>query len=145
MVDVLSDPSLYVVTGGEPPALGQLEARYARQVLGRSDDGLETWHNWIVRERATGEAAGFGQATVTSNGSGVCAELAWVIGTPWQGRGIASEAAAALVTAMTEAGATEVVAHIAPGHTASERVAARIGLRRTDVVVDGETRWSSRH
>ena len=145
MVDVLSDPSLYAVTGGEPPTLGQLETRYARQVLGRSDDGIETWHNWIVRERATGEAAGFGQATVTSNGSGVCAELAWVIGTPWQGRGIASEAAAALVTAMTEAGATKVVAHIAPGHTASERVAARIGLRRTDVVVDGETRWSSRH
>lgn len=145
MVGVLSDPSLYAVTGGEPPTLGQLEARYARQVLGRSDDGLETWHNWIVRERATGGAVGFVQATVTPTGSGSRAEIAWVVGTPWQGRGFATEAASALVEAMTDGGAAEVVAHVAPGHTASERVAASIGLRRTHVVVDDETRWSSRH
>lgn len=143
MVDVLSDPSLYVVTGGEPPTVAQLEARYARQVLGRSDDGQETWHNWVARERAGGSAVGFLQATVTASASAVVAELAWVVGTPWQGHGYASEAAAALVPAMTEAGAVEVIAHIAPGHTASERVAARIGLRPTDVVHDGETRWSS--
>ena len=140
---MLSDPALYVVTGGEPPTVAQLEARYDRQVVGRSSDGLETWHNWVVRERATGEAAGFVQATVTSTEAGPRAELAWVVGTPWQGRGIASEAATALVAAMTDAGAAEVVAHIEPGHAASEAVARRIGLHPTAEVVDGEVRWSS--
>ncbi len=82
---MLSDPALYVVTGGEPPTVAQLEARYDRQVVGRSSDGLETWHNWVVRERATGEAAGFVQATVTSTEAGPRAELAWVVGTAWQG------------------------------------------------------------
>ena len=140
---MLSDPVLYAVTGGEPPTLDDLAGRYGSQVLGRSGDGVETWHNWIMRERATGEAVGFAQATVTSAGAGARAELAWVVGTPWQGRGLAGEAATALVVAMTEAGAAEVIAHIEPGHAASEAVARRIGLRPTDVVHDGEVRWSS--
>jgi RimJ/RimL family protein N-acetyltransferase len=143
MVAVLADPSLYVVTGGTPPTVDELTARYNRQVLGRSDDGTETWHNWIVRVRATGDAAGFVQATVVGPADAVVAELAWVIGVPWQGRGIASEAAAALVPAMVDAGAVEVIAHIEPGHTPSEAVAARIGLHRTAVLHDGEVRWSS--
>ncbi len=143
MVTVLADPALYAVTGGVPPTLDELTARYARQVLGGSDDGTETWHNWIVRVRATGAAAGFVQATVVGPADAVVAELAWVIGVPWQGQGIASEAAAALVHAMVDAGATEVIAHIEPGHAPSEAVAARIGLRPTAVVHDGEVRWSS--
>lgn len=143
MVAVLADPSLYIVTGGTPPTLAELTARYTRQVLGSSEDGTETWHNWIVRERDSGEAAGFVQATVVGPADAVVAELAWVIGVPWQGRGIASEAATALAAAMVDAGATEVIAHIEPGHTPSEAVAGRIGLRRTAVVHDGEVRWSS--
>lgn len=140
---MLADASLYAVTGGSPPSLEDLSARYERQVAGRSDDGAETWHNWVVRERATGAATGFVQVTVAQTDDRVVAELAWVIGLPWQGRGIATEAAAALVLAMAAAGAAEVIAHIAPGHTPSEVVAARIGLRPTAVVHDGEVRWSS--
>ncbi len=143
MVGALADPSLYVVTGGTPPTLDELTERYGRQVVGRSDDGSETWHNWVIRDRATGQATGFIQSTVTREGGRVVAELAWVVGVPWQGRGIASEGAEAAMAAVRSDGADEVRAHIAPGHVASESVAARLGLRRTEVVHDGETRWSS--
>jgi RimJ/RimL family protein N-acetyltransferase len=143
MVGALADPSLYVVTGGTPPTFDELTARYGRQVVGQSDDGSETWHNWVIRNRATGEAAGFIQSTVTHEGGRVIAELAWVVGVPWQGRGLATEGAEAAMKAVTDDGADEVRAHIAPGHVASEIVAARLGLRRTEVMHDGETRWSS--
>lgn len=138
MVGVLADPALYVVTGGEPPSLDDLRERYRRQTAGASPDGSETWHNWVMRLRSTGEAVGFVQATVT----GDVAELAWVVGTAYQGQGYAAEAAAAARDAMGPAG--EVRACIAPGHTASERVARRLGLVATEETVEGETVWSSR-
>lgn len=137
MVRVLADPALYVVTGGEPPSLDDLHERYRRQTAGASPDGTETWHNWVLRPRSTGEAVGFVQATVT----GDVAELAWVVGTAYQGQGYAAEAAAAVRDAMTSA---EIRACIAPGHTASERVARRLGLVATEETVDGETVWSTR-
>lgn len=47
------------------------------------------WHNGIVRLRAERAAVGFVQATIT----GDTADVAWLIGVPWQRRGIAIEAA----------------------------------------------------
>jgi RimJ/RimL family protein N-acetyltransferase len=58
-----------------------------------------------------------------------------------QGRGLAVEAAAAMVERLAAAGVTRLVAHVHPDHAASAAVAARLGLRRTDVVEDGELRW----
>jgi RimJ/RimL family protein N-acetyltransferase len=141
MVDVLADPALYAVTGGSPPTLDELRDRYARQSLGRSADGSETWHNWILRLRSTGSAAGFVQATVV----GRVVELAWVVGTAYQRQGLAGEAALAVRDALAPAGSGVVVeAHIAPGHAASEAVALRLGLAVTDEVdSDGERLWSS--
>jgi RimJ/RimL family protein N-acetyltransferase len=60
----------------------------------------------------------------------------------WQGRGYAVEAASALVAWLRERGVTEVAAHIHPGHTASARVAGRIGLAPTGELDDeGEQVW----
>ena len=85
MVDVLADPTLYTFTGGEAPTLAQLEDRYRHQSAGSPRSG-EIWHNWILR--LDGTAIGFVQATVEGAG----AELAWVVGTPWQGSGFGTEA-----------------------------------------------------
>ncbi|RIJ08544.1 GNAT family N-acetyltransferase, partial [Clavibacter nebraskensis] len=86
MVGVLADPALYRFTGGEPPSPAALEARFARQAVGRSPDGTARWLVWILRERASGRAAGFVQATVIGDrdgdGDGVrMAEVAWLVGT----------------------------------------------------------------
>jgi RimJ/RimL family protein N-acetyltransferase len=138
MVDVLADPRLYEFTGGAPPTLAQLEARYVAQSAG-SPRPDEVWHNWIVRLGEPAAAIGFVQATVGSDR----ADVAWVIGTRWQGRGCAAEAAAAMCGWLLESGVAELGAHIRPGHVASEAVATRCGLVPTDDLdADGERRWS---
>ena len=64
MAPLLADPQLYAFTGGEPPTLHELRARYERQAAGRSPDGVERWFNWIVRRHDDGAAVGYVQATV---------------------------------------------------------------------------------
>ena len=138
MVGVLADPALYAFTGGEPPTIVTLEARYLAQVAGPPDDG-EQWHNWIVRTLDTDEAIGYVQATVTDCGR--AADLAWVTGAAWQGRGYAAEAAGAMVAWLLEAGVVTVTAHVHPDHAASASVARKAGLAATDEVEDGERVW----
>ena len=142
MAEVLSDPRLYAFTGGEPPTVEVLEARYRRQLAGpdnpdNPDNVDEQWLNCVVEY--DGNLVGYVQATVI----GSTAEIAWVIGTAWQGRGFAKEAAQGLVTWLRAQNAQEIVAHIHPDHTASAAVAAAIGLARTDVLEDGEYLWST--
>lgn len=137
MVDVLAGENLYAFIGGEPPDLDALRSRYARMVTGHSPDGRQDWLNWILRRRHDGQAVGTVQATVTDGR----AEIAWVVGTAWQGRGYASEAAGAMAEWLRGQGIGIVQAHIHPGHQASMKVAARIGLRPTDLVKDGERMW----
>jgi len=138
MAVVLRDPELHRFIGGEPLGVDALREHYARLVVGHSADGAEEWFNWVVRE-GSGVAVGTVQATVTRGGR--AAEVAWVIGTPWQGRGYAGEAARALVQWLVDGGVVDVVAHIHPGHAASEGVARRAGLSPTDTFHDGERRW----
>lgn len=139
MVDVLADRGLYGFTGGGPPSLQDLESRYRVQVAGPASTD-EVWHNWILRLKTSDQAIGFVQATVT----GDTADLAWVVGTDWQRRGFASEAAVEMCRWLTEVGIVSLTAHIAPDHVASEHVAATAGLRRTAKVdPDGEVIWAS--
>lgn len=139
MVDVLGDASLYTFTGGEPLSLDDLRARYQRLAVGRSADGSEEWHNWILRRRSDGRAIGTVQATLTR--SGQSAEIAWVVGVEWQGKGFASEAAQGLVAWLEQRGVEEITAHVHPDHVASEKVAARAGLSPTDRTHEGERLW----
>lgn len=82
MAGVLGDPALYRFTGGEPEDVDALRARYARQSAGSPDPAV-LWGNWVVRVRGDGRLVGTVQATVADG----AAEVAWVIGTAWQGRG----------------------------------------------------------
>lgn len=138
MVEVLSDPALYVFTGGEPPRPDELEDLYRFQSAGCPRDE-EYWHNWILR--LDGAAIGFVQATVTAE----TADLAWVVGTDWQGSGYASEAASAMRDWLAEKGVARFSAHIHPEHTASHGVAGHLGLHPTGLTDDdGEIIWRSR-
>jgi RimJ/RimL family protein N-acetyltransferase len=144
MVGVLADPALYRFTGGEPPSPAALEARFARQAAGRSPDGSARWFVWVLRDRGSGRAAGFVQATVTGEGPERAAEVAWLVGTAAQGSGAAAECAAAVVAWLREEGVGILRADIHPDHAASEAVARRLGLAPTDARVDGEVRWEMR-
>jgi RimJ/RimL family protein N-acetyltransferase len=138
MVTVLADPTLYGFIGGRPPTLGELTEQYRRQVVGRSVDGREEWLNWIVRVENV--AVGYVQATVEQ---GRRAIIAWVIGRPWQGRGYATAAAREMLALLRGRGVQRVEAYIVPGHAASERVAARLGLCATGELSEGEQMWLS--
>lgn len=142
MVAVLADPVLYRHTGGQPPSDDELRRRYELQARGRSDDGTALWLNWIVRERSTGAAVGFVQATVGI--AARTADVAWVVGVPFQGRGYAREAAMAMVDRLHDEGVDGVTAHIHPDNAPSEGVARALGLGPTTTVVDGEVRWEAR-
>lgn len=83
MAKVLADPGLYAFTGGEPPSAEALGDRYRRQVAGSGDPG-ESWLNWVISSLQDDELVGYVQATVTAQE----AEIAWVVGTAWQGRGL---------------------------------------------------------
>jgi RimJ/RimL family protein N-acetyltransferase len=140
---LLDDASLHEFTGGAPLSAADLAARYARLAARRSPEGDQLWGNWVIRIRAAGTAAGIVQATLPAGGQAAGpAEVAWVVVRAAQGRGYASEAARSLVTVLGDAGWT-VVAHIHPGHLASQRVARAAGLSPTTDVRDGETRWVS--
>ncbi|MGC4889972.1 GNAT family N-acetyltransferase [Micromonospora sp. DT227] len=167
MAAVLADPALHTFIGGEPAAPAALRARYARLVAG-SPDPAEAWCNWVIKLRADGGLAGFVQATVTGFdgplrhaatagaravghrhldetepvAAGAVAEIAWVVGMPWQGRGIATEAARAMAGWLGRRGVRTLVAHIHPDHHASAAVAGACGLAPTDVWHDGEIRWT---
>ena len=137
MVGVLADPGLYGVIGGAPPTLAELTEQYRRQVVGRSVDGRQVWLNWVVR--VDGTAVGYVQATVHGGDRAV---VAWVIGRPWQGSGYATEAGRELLALLAGRGVSRVEAYIEPGHTPSERVAARLGFTATGTLdPDGEQLW----
>ena len=109
------------------------------QTRGRSSDGIELWLNRIAVVGPGEQAVGYVQATVPLGGSP--AEIAWVIGVPWQGRGYARRAAALLVGELRDHGVEGIVAHIHPDHAASQRVARGLGMAPTGLAVEGEVRW----
>lgn len=141
MAGILDDPDLHAYIGGDPATVDQLRSRYAQQVAGRSTDGSQRWHNWILRRRDTGAAVGTLQTTVTAEQGRSVAEVAWVVAVPAQGLGFAREGARAMIWWLRHQGVEVLVAHVHPEHAASMAVARAVGLEATDVVVDGEVRW----
>jgi RimJ/RimL family protein N-acetyltransferase len=138
LAGALADPALHEFIGGSPPDAGTLRRRYEQMVAdpGRDD---ERWLNWTVR--LDGIAIGTVQATLVRDGDAWRADIAWVIGTPWQGRGFASEAARGLVAWLRGEGVDDIRANIHPDHRASEAVAHAAGLVPTDEEADGERVW----
>ena len=132
---LLRDPAVYRFTGGVPPASVD-DLREGR----RSLEGDELWLNWTLRLRSSGEAVGYVQAGVGERG----ADLAWVVGTPFQNRGYATEAgrrAADWICEQFEV--SELRAAVHPDHAASRKVAARIGMQPSgEITAGGEELWT---
>jgi RimJ/RimL family protein N-acetyltransferase len=143
MAAVLSDPALHTFIGGTPDAPGSLRSRYRRVIAGSPDPAV-SWLNWVIRLRDESCLTGTVQATVSPGGHGPVAEIAWVVGTAWQGSGIATEAARGLVGWLGRQPVHTVIAHVHPEHRASAAVAIAAGLAPTDEWHDGEIRWQRR-
>jgi RimJ/RimL family protein N-acetyltransferase len=135
---VLSDPALHEFTGGSPPAdVDALARQYEYWERRRSPDGAELWFNWALRLRTQEELIGHLQVGIREDR----ASMAWVVGSRWQGRGYATEAARAVLGWIHHLGVRDVRASIHPEHAASIRIAERLGLRRTDERSGTELIW----
>lgn len=142
LAGVLDDPALHAFIGGLPETVDELRVRYARWAAGSPDPHVR-WGNWAVRLASADCLTGTVQATI----QGETAEVAWVVGTRWQGRGIATEAARGLLgwlrgEGMRGEGMRTVAAHVHPDNVASARVARTLGLRPNGREQDGEVEWT---
>ena len=149
MLPVLAAPELYTFIGGTPPTLPELRARYRRMVAGPQDGRPVGWLNWVIRQQQDQQLTGTVQATIWLEPGGetrpdfLRASVAWVVGAQWQGRGIATEAAQALVGWLREHEVAAIMATIHPGNAASAAVARRAGLVATADLIDDEIVWVS--
>jgi RimJ/RimL family protein N-acetyltransferase len=128
LAEVFADKRLYAFTGGEPGPIEELQKTFAQLAQDRAARATAQL-NWVVRRLVDREAIGMLQAVFSDDGR--AAEIAWVVGVPWQGHGFASEAARAVVAWLEAHGVEQVTAWIRPGHHASEAVAVRAGLVAT--------------
>ncbi len=137
---LLTDPEIHVFTGGCPPASADdVRATIRRRESRRSPAGDELWLNWTLRLKADRSVVGYVQAGVTQGK----ADLAWVVGVPFQRRGYASEASRRVLRWLRDdLGVQEVRANIRPDHVASRRVARNIGLLKSrERTGEGEEVW----
>jgi ribosomal-protein-alanine N-acetyltransferase len=85
---------------------------------------------WAVVERASGDLIGDAGVGLV-DGVGPEFELGYALGTPWWGRGYATEAARAVRDyALGELALPEVIALVRPGNAASINVVEKIGMER---------------
>jgi RimJ/RimL family protein N-acetyltransferase len=138
MFQVLSDPPLYKYITNSPPAdVTTLVRQYEIWEGCRSPDGSELWLNWALRQKGNQQLIGHLQAGVLADH----ADVAWFLGGRWRHLGYATEAARAVVDLLVRLGVREIRASINPIHTASIKVAERLGLQVTDEFRDRELIW----
>jgi RimJ/RimL family protein N-acetyltransferase len=142
------DARLHTYLGSVPATVDELRSRFRRQSPGRSADGAQDWLNWMIRDRASDTLAGTVQATVHHagehhDGHRLLAEVAWVVATPFQGNGVATEAATVMIEWLRRSGVDVIIAHVHPDNEASNGVARKLGLHPIGVRADGEVRWTS--
>jgi ribosomal-protein-alanine N-acetyltransferase len=125
MFELLSDESLYEFENQPPASLAALRARFRRLESRRSPDGSQQWLNWVIRLHS-GDVAGYVQATVHRDGR---AALAYVVGSNYWGKGIATKAVRAMMGELgARHGAAEFFAILKAGNTRSRRLLQRLGF-----------------
>lgn len=139
---LLKDPEIHVFTGGHPPAsAADVSAKIRRREPRRSPAGNELWLNWTLRLKADRSVVGYVQAGVKEGK----ADLAWVVGIPFQRRGYASEVGRRVLKWLrAQLHVSEVRACIHPNHIASHKVARNVGLLKSGERTDeGEEVWQA--
>ncbi|WP_162291256.1 GNAT family N-acetyltransferase [Vogesella sp. LIG4] len=124
---LLADPALYAYIDQAPPAsLDAFTARLRRLENRCSPDGCEQWLNWAIRLPEQG-LAGYVQATVYADAS---ADIAYVVGSRFQRRGIASEACRQMLNRLrAEHGVKRCYATVDRRNQASAALLHKLGFR----------------
>jgi len=127
MFVVLADPALYEFEN-EPPSSAQwLRDRFTRLEARVSPDGKEQWLNWVIR--TPDGLTGYVQATVCPGGK---ADIAYVLGSAWWGRGLAFAAVGTMIAELRDHyGARALSAVFKVRNTRSRRLLERLGFSAT--------------
>jgi [ribosomal protein S5]-alanine N-acetyltransferase len=122
---VLSDPAIYEYENAPPRSVEWLRERFAKLESRRSKDGTELWLNWVVRLRAA-QLIGYVQASVMPQGK---AHIAYEFASTHWGRGLAREAAEALIAELAvQYGVTYFFAVFKRANLRSLRLLERLGF-----------------
>lgn len=118
------------IEGSEERTLEEMGARYARVARGPAGSPGERWVNFALR-LGDGALCGRVEATVhDAGGAAPWAEIAYLLGPAYWGRGLASEAVAWLMAHLREAhGVRELWAAVRPDNARSCRLLLRLGFR----------------
>jgi ribosomal-protein-alanine N-acetyltransferase len=137
LFDLLSDERLYRFIPKEPPeTLASLAARFQRLEGRAPPSGDDQWLNWVVRLKSEGTCVGRVEVTAHPDRS---AHLAYEIGAPYWGRGLAVEACRRILEALFEGlGTTRVVAEVDTRNAASIRLLERLGFQRTGITTGAD-------
>ncbi len=126
MFAVLGDPAIYEYENQAPASVEWLRERFARLESRHSADGREHWLNWVVRATDDGALIGCVQATVLAGGP---AYVAYEFGSAHWGRGLASEATAAVLGELAmNYRVTEFLAVLKRANRRSSRLLERHGF-----------------
>jgi RimJ/RimL family protein N-acetyltransferase len=125
MFELLCDPAIYEYENEAPASAQALVERFTRLESRTSPDGTQQWLNWIVRLHS-GDVAGYVQATVHPDGR---AAIAYVLGSRYWGKGIASRSVVAMIGELREHhGARDCIAILKSMNGRSLRLLERLGF-----------------
>jgi ribosomal-protein-alanine N-acetyltransferase len=128
---VLNDPELWQFTESTPPeSVEELRRRYLRLESRMSPDREQHWLNWAIEERTTSRIGGIVQATVQS--SRAAADIAYVVGRAFWGKGLASSSVRAMLAFLGSAGVTTFRATVDSKNLRSIRLLERLGFQAMD-------------
>jgi RimJ/RimL family protein N-acetyltransferase len=125
----LTDPQVYEwISGAHPTNLADLAAQFVDLASSsKYQPAGEQFWNLVIRNRETGQALGRIQALIVANS----AEIAFVLGRVYWGRGYAAEAVTWLLNELGHSGVFTYWATVAPGNTRSQRLLHRLGFKES--------------
>lgn len=143
MFDVLSDERIYTYLPTDPPtSLEALRELYEFLSRGTSEDGRESWLNWVIVTRDEGRALGYFQATVREPEP---CTIAYVLSPAQWGHGHAREASVALISHLFDSyDIPAVEAYIDTRNERSIRLVKSLGLVQTRSIIGADRFKGSR-
>ena len=133
----LRDERLFRFIPQDPPESERaLQERYSRLEARQSPDGTQGWLNWAMRLAGTSTYVGTLEATVCPDAT---ASIAYVVFTPHQGYGYATEGLRCIVEYLQVArGSRRIIALIDTRNGPSTAVVERLGFTRVETIRDAD-------
>ena len=145
--DAWQDERLYTYLPSNPPASPEaLEKKYARRLVGHSDDGTEQWLNWFMHDQSRGAYVGRLEATVLPDRT---ASIGYLVFPKYWRMGYARKGCTTMIeTLFADYDVRSIIAVIDARNEGSIGLVARLGFEHvgTELRADNfKGAWSDEH